>query len=250
MKIRLFLVILFFLSILSTNIQAKSFHVNFNSYTIKEDSLWGKFKSLIGVDIIFSTVELAVKVIDSTTGTPVDGAAVMVGDRVGEPFAGKIVYTNYNGEAVFLASEIGGLNNFPVSIFAQGYTYYTVFDITPGELVVYVEPINDQYDRALLRGKFSGYPQISQDNRIDAGIFIPMPTLQTLIRGDFSSFIGPPDTIDIYGEREIPGNIVAPKQKEYYGIIPLKLDKPYYKMYAKNNQTVSFLANSLSAPFK
>jgi hypothetical protein len=75
--------------------------------------------------------------------------------------------------------------------------------------------INDS-KKVKVKGALEKFHKIkNNDGVFDFGLFLPFLSLDRIFSLDPSVFLSPTVTVNIFGDREIPGNIFIPKQREY-----------------------------------
>lgn len=175
--------------------------------------------------------DLTVKVTDAATGEALGGVAVMVGTRIGEPFAENLVRTDDQGLAAFTHESLRGGMKFPITAGKSGYTLLSLFE-SPGNVVeLALQKLPTERGFGFMQGKLTGFPTGFDGGTLELGLFLPATRPEGLLNFDLNLFISSYKTkIDIYGEREVPGNIVLPPQQKRYGFIPVSLSKPEFIM--------------------
>jgi hypothetical protein len=217
-------------------LQAKTWQTN------RTENFWAKFWNLLQGKAPQEASDLQVKVFD-TKGTPLKGASVLVGSKKGSPFEFNQKLTNEKGEATFSDEKIRSGEAIPVTISLNGYTTVSFLNNTQNTLEVKIQKFQNERDFGFLSGKVTGFPSGIGSGILEMGIFIPAFQPQTLINFDPQQFVSSYKVkIDVFGEREVPGNIVLPTQKKRYGIIPISLSKPEFQMPLSKGLSAQMLA--------
>ncbi|MGZ3695792.1 MAG: hypothetical protein ACXWQO_16955 [Bdellovibrionota bacterium] len=175
--------------------------------------------------------DLTVKVTDAATGQPLAGTAVMVGTKNGDPFAENILRTDDQGNAIFTNEALRNGNHFPITAGKAGYTLLTLFQNANNVVEIALQPIPAEKDFSFLQGKVTGFPPGFGSGSLELGLFLPATRPEGLLNFDLSLFVSPYKVkVDIYGQRDVPGNVVMPDQHKWWGLIPINISKPDYIM--------------------
>ena len=174
-----------------------------------------------------TTNEGSIKVINEEL-SPLPEAEVLLGYAIGEPFEANVLVTNEFGETKPFTPWV---QRWPISIRANGYPLTTYMDLKPDNHVLSVHPLEN--DLLLVSGKIDG-PRIKNgDNIINFNL-----TFSPLSRRDILNFqirkllSSKSDTLHLpFGNKMmVPSNFSFPRQKEVYGFIAVKLNKPLYTL--------------------
>lgn len=182
----------------------------------------------VGVLSESETRALPLKVTDAR-GLPIAGAQVLIGDGLNQPFAANFITTDEQG--VFQAPA-GWTSAQVVTIGAKDFVRASYFGQKPRGQVFQLRrafvPVQQE-----LKGQGTGFEVKNNDDRVDFALMIPAVNKQQLFAFDMGMFISPQvDVISVYGQKmSIPSNVSLPKQKEKYGLFPVTLEKPVYRMY-------------------
>jgi hypothetical protein len=164
--------------------------------------------------------------IKSQSGFPVANAQLLLG-------------IEYADERFFTADENGVVQipanlwqeSMAITIGAENFIRASYLDMEPGayDLVMNELPKERNYG---VSGITKGFGSLKKDGWADFSMVAPSFDRQQLIGFELSHVISDQmDTMTIYGQDiSIPSNISFPKQKESYGIFPVTLDKPSYRM--------------------
>lgn len=169
--------------------------------------------------------------IKSLDDMPLEGAQVLIGNAMGQPFSGNFLTTDANGQIMIPREWNEAL---PLTVSAPGYvrTTYLAQDPTSVTLRLRKLPTALQFE---VRGGTQGLPVSNKDGYVDFGLIMPAFTKLDLLSFDMNSVISPlSDRIKVVGGQElnIPANVSLPKQTEKYNfLIDVTLNKPTYRIY-------------------
>lgn len=173
--------------------------------------------------------DLTVKVSDPS-GKPLTGVDVLVGTKVGEPFAANQAYTGSDGVARFTNPAIPG-NALTITASFAGYGTFSLANNTENSVEIVLAPNPREDDHAFLEGRVNGFPPGYNRRTLEMGFFVPAFKPESLMNFDPQQIVSSYQVeIDVYGKRMVPGNIVLPPQDKSYGIIPIHLEKPGFIM--------------------
>ena len=189
-----------------------------------------------------------IQVLNSLTTLPLAQTYVSVSENQEDPKNHLFTYTDENGYASF---EVISENLLDITAAKQGFGAYSLFAIGEADLTFFLEPLDVKVQTVQLSGQFTGWPKIvNGDDKVDLGLIIPFIKLSQLLDFNFGSLLGPPTKGKAYGDRDIPGNLVLPKQKEYYyKIVPVEFEHPVYTLNLEKNATHNLLAIMGHVPF-
>jgi hypothetical protein len=176
--------------------------------------------------------DLVVTVTD-TDGNPLTGATVLAGDGEGTPFSGNKLRTDAHGNAAFTSPALRG----PVTVTAMldGYTTTSLIGNQNNVVNIALQKNPDEHAYGFLRGKLNGIPRLGGGS-LELGFFIPASRPETLLNFDIASFVSSYNVkVNVFGERDIPGNVVLPTQTKYYTVIPISISKPDFVMPVANS---------------
>lgn len=209
---------------LNSGIQITSEHKS------SSQKFWANLQSALrGQKINAAVGDLNILVKDND-GIPVAGATVLVGSAEGQPFAGNMAQTDTSGAVSFTNGALQG-QALPITASLPGYTTVSLFNNSDNSVAITLVKNPDARDYGFMRGRLSGFPAGYGWDKIEAGIFIPATGMDAFVNFDIQNFISSYIVkMDIYGQRDIPGNLVMPKQKKFWGFIPIDLNKPDFVM--------------------
>jgi hypothetical protein len=181
-------------------------------------------------------------------GKPVANAQVLIGTSVGQPFADN--YLTTDGSGVFVAPD-AWKDSQMVTIVAPHYVTATYMEQTPHGQNFQLHSTSDAATFEV-KGQGTGFQPKDGDNIVDFAVMAPLMSRQALLSFDLSMLISPKmDQISVYGQdMQIPSNISLPRQKEYYGIFPVTLEKPTFRMYFPSLGTHRVMTVRGQFPFK
>ncbi|MDZ4678467.1 MAG: Ig-like domain-containing protein [Oligoflexia bacterium] len=199
-----------------------------------------------------SSPALLVKVIDQK-GQAVTGAVVQVGKAPNSPFAQNTAITNSQGIASFNASSINGeITDTPITIVKTGYPKITYFNQSGIEFKLQLPPPSLQ-KQAELSGDFVGWDAliVNFSDIATFGLFLPFLNADKLFAFQMSDLISTQvDKFSVLGKDVfVPSNLIFPKQRHSYGIIPITLNKPIFRLPMSVPATYSFQAVAGQFPF-
>ncbi len=215
-------------------------------HTIRSHSNFGdKVKQFFGLP---TKKRVNIQVLNSLTTLPLSETYVSLSENQGNPKNHLSTYTDENGNASF---EVISENLLDITAAKQGFGAYSLFAVGDADLIFFLEPLVQDIQTVQLSGQFTGWPKIiNGDDKVDLGLIIPFIKLSQLLDFNFGSLLGPPTKGIAYGERDIPGNLVLPKQKEYYyKVLPVEFEHPIYTLNLEKNKTHNLLALMGQIPF-
>lgn len=175
--------------------------------------------------------DITVKVTDAASGEPLAGAAVMVGEKIGDPFAENLVRTDAEGLATFSHESLRGEQRFPITAGMAGFTLLTLTQSTGNQVEMALQKIQTEKDYGFMQGRLTGFPPGADGGTLELGLFVPATRPEGLLNFDLGLFVSSYKVkIDVYGEREVPGNAVLPPQSKRWGLVPLNFNKPEFIM--------------------
>lgn len=194
------------------------------------DTFWSSFWDQLSGKQKIST-DLRVTVLHAETGAPVKNAQVLVGSKKGIPFANNFISTDESGVALFQDASLREGNTFPLTIAKSGFTTVSIMQSKSGEIEVRLQELASEQDFAFLQGKVTGFPTGISSDRLELGMFLPAFRPESMLNFDPRQFITSFKVkINLYGERDIPGNLVLPPQSKRYGLLPISVSKPEFIM--------------------
>jgi hypothetical protein len=217
--------------------------VGFSACSEKDKDDPKKESDLVGLGVIARDMSRSIQVTD-LKGRPIAGAEVLIGLGVNQPFADNFVTTDVNG--VFVAPSDWNSAQ-PITISAKGFIRTTYFgQVARGQaLKMKPQPLATPYE---LTGVATGFNIKNSDKNMDFALMIPGIRKEELLAFNIDMFVSPKtDEVTVYGQMiQLPSNTSIPKQKENYGIFPVTLEKPLYRMYFQETglQRVSAILGS------
>jgi hypothetical protein len=122
---------------------------------------------------------------------------------------------------------------FEVRIPHQDYVSVQVHGVEPGRLRVELRPLRQSPNEASAEGLLEGWQPFQRDS-VTAGAVFRSLSSGDLVWLDPSLFISPwKDEIDVLGPRQVPSNLVLPRQTVDLPLGSLELNKPRYRLPLK-----------------
>ncbi|MEY4616186.1 MAG: hypothetical protein RJB66_1146 [Pseudomonadota bacterium] len=161
-------------------------------------------------------------------GDPLEGAQILFGNRLGQPFINNLIETNRSGHA-----PIPKEWNAPIAVTVNypGHMRVTYLNVAPGPLNFKLRPL-EKNQRIEVSGTTTGFGTLKSNNIADFGLVINSLTKRDLFSFSLDKIISTDmDTLEIAGQSaEVPSNITFPRQKESY-FIPVVIEKERYRIY-------------------
>lgn len=196
-----------------------------------EKYFWSSFWDILAGKRRVPSGGLSVKVTDAASGAPLKGAAVMIGWKNGDPFPGNTAVTDADGNATFNSPRSRAEEALPVTVAKSGYSTFTLMGMEENTLELSLQPIPGERDFGFMQGKLTGFPPGYDGGTLELGLFLPGFRPESLVNFDPNLFVSAYQVkIDLYGQRDVPGNVVLPTQSKRWGLIPISLSKPEYIM--------------------
>lgn len=175
------------------------------------------------LDALKTEIQLSIK---GPEGYAIPGAQVLVGMDFSED---KFFTADENGVVVIpdtLWSEAT-----IITVDAPDFVRASFIGFEPGsrEIQLNKKAVSRNFG---VKGITTGFGKLKKDKWADFSMVAPIFSKKHLIGFDLSYVISNQmDKMSVYGQEiSIPSNISFPKQKENYGIFPVTLNKPSYKM--------------------
>lgn len=186
------------------------------------------------------------RVVDMT-GQAVAGAQVLIGNALNEPFAANFVTTTKDGSFQAPAEWADAET---VTIGASGYVRASYVGQLPAGQTFVLRP-SAKEKKYELKGQGTGFKVVDKDDKIDFALFLPVLKKNDLFAFDMNKVISPQmDEIVVYGQKmQMPSNISLPKQKENYGIFPVTMEKPIFRVYLEDLGPTKIIAARGQFPF-
>ncbi len=187
---------------------------------------------------------LIVSVVDEAGG--IQGATVWVENRDGVLLAKGT--TGADGR--FFAEEVNRdvlEQGTAVTAFAEGFAPVSfVENISNRVRIELPRNLPDTYP--IIDGQITGFDPDDGSAYAKVGIVAKALGVADLGQLDSSAFVSPiNDKISVYGERDIPSNIVLPDQWFTVGIVPIHVSKPNYRLPVAPGSSNRYLALSGNA---
>ncbi len=158
---------------------------------------------------------------------PINGAQILIGKALNDPFQANYLKANASG---ILPLPVAWTTAEHVTVDAVGYIRQTYLDQSPHGLLFKMKKLVSE-NNFEVNGLTQGHVIKDKDDILDFGLVLSPLSKEDLITFDISKMISPlSDTISVAGNKvEVPGNVTIPKQKENY-IISLTIEKPKYRI--------------------
>ena len=181
----------------------------------------------------------SMRVIDDG-GTAIAGAQIHIGNSVTTSDSNGVfqVPANWNQEL-------------PVTIIKDGFIKTSYLKQLPEGQTFEVHRKKTTVTQTV-KGSISGFGNLPNDGFIDFGLAITSLDNTGALNFDITQLISEQyDTISVMGQQlDIPTNIFVPKQKESYGLIPLTVEKAFYRLFYDFTGTYKVQANLGKFDFK
>ncbi|MBI2027194.1 MAG: hypothetical protein HYS98_05270 [Deltaproteobacteria bacterium] len=185
-----------------------------------------------------SVLEISVQVRNALTNEVIPGAYVLL-HRDNQIFKELSGYANDQG---IFSAWVKEAQKFDITILKKNFSLYSILDARPARTTIYLEPrYREVADSIELKGQFYGWPVMTDDDGIiDAGIIVPFISLGDLLDFEFERLFMPP-TKGKDG-RDIPGNIVFPKQSDTKWGYPVTIDHSEFTLQLEKNKKTNLVS--------
>src|SRR3990167_1965921 len=181
-------------------------------------------------------------------GNPLEDSLVMVGNAPGTPFEHNVDYTDQDGVVIFTDDLLKP--PYTVTAYKEGFNAYTIYDMDVDEVEIKLTPLAGRNAYVEIYGELTGWQQmVNGDDIFSAAFVTPLLFFDEVVNFNLSTLLGPDCKMDLYGERDVPCNIIIPEQVESYIWVPVSLYKPNYSLRIKKDRDQDFLALSGDIPF-
>jgi hypothetical protein len=117
-----------------------------------------------------------------------------------------------------------------ITAFATGYGAVSFLQNKSHRVALEVSPRLQEIS-STIEGTVSGFQESEEDGKGMIGLVAKTFDFSDLVELDVNSFLSPlTDTIDIFGAREVPSNLVFPDQTFSFLFIPIHLNKPTFRL--------------------
>ncbi|HRO67611.1 MAG TPA: hypothetical protein PL182_08610, partial [Pseudobdellovibrionaceae bacterium] len=178
---------------------------------------------------------------------PLAGAKILIGNALNDPFSGNFLTANQQGQVMAPDAWTEAL---PVTVQANGHVRLTHFMRAPGGATFRLKA-NSLPPKIEISGVTTGHTLKDNDGQIDFGLVISALTRNDILAFDLTKVISSQmDSISVIGQKlDLPSNVALPRQRESY-ILPIRLEKPSYRLsFAKEGVQRVFAAQG-RFPFK
>jgi len=193
---------------------------------------WAAWGESLGFDL--STItdkpqDLTVVISDDLTQAPLDDAEIIVADTLGDP-AGRLVGRSDNAGAASFPLEAPKKPR-TLTVSKKGYTVFSLIGFQTPYVSVSLKPLPPEEKPILGKGTLGPWTIDHGKNIASIGMAFPNLTPLGLLFFDQNSILSPTfDTIDAAGPREIPSNLVLPKQVLQYLFFNITVNKPEFHL--------------------
>ncbi|MCC7441732.1 MAG: hypothetical protein IT285_08865 [Bdellovibrionales bacterium] len=112
----------------------------------------------------------------------------------------------------------------------EGYTAVTVVGVRTGRLTIQLRALGEGASPAVVRGQLGGWKAPAFGSVSAGAVFRPV-SASNLLHFRQADFISPlKDSVDILGPREIPSNVVMPRQTVYTPMGPVSVNKETWRL--------------------
>jgi hypothetical protein len=189
--------------------------------------------------------------ITDVKGHPIVGAQVLIGEAEGLPFEENVLISDYDGRVPLPQNW---LSEQPVTIDAPGFVRATYLDLAPQVRTLKVRRRTGSKASAKrfeLKGTATGFGKLKNDGIFDVSLVIQAVPRSELANISLQTMISPEtDHISVMGQgTDIPSNVTIPDQTESY-IIPLRFNKPSYRLYLPVGGSWNVATMHAQVPFK
>lgn len=162
---------------------------------------------------------LTVTIRDARSGSPMQGAFVMVGTAKNVPFVGNTALTGASGTVTFNNAALQRTEM--VTAGKQDFAYYTALNNGLGALTLDLSPALAESvvygEKARVTGAVNSIATRDNDDSLDVALVMPALPLDQLLLGGKVLYEVPPDVADLAGTLvPMPGNVYLPLQTEYF----------------------------------
>lgn len=120
--------------------------------------------------------------------------------------------------------------------------------ITAGMLLL--APAQSQ-DLVKVSGTVSGFTGIKSDDMVDGALVIPTLSADDLFQFNIDQFMGPSEKMTVGGlfSADVPSNFYFPKQREWWGIVPVNFGKEQFSIMASKGDKRELVSAWFKLPF-
>lgn len=118
-----------------------------------------------------------------------------------------------------------------ITVSKEGYAATTLIGVKAKDISVYLKPIPVSTKTLMASGNVGGWKPNPSDSPVYLGLVFKALSIFDLLHFEISSVVSPEkDTIDIWGDRQIPSNIVLPEQDIPIFIGSAHVNKTHYRL--------------------
>lgn len=178
---------------------------------------------------------------------PVAGASVQVVSTDSTKPAEPPLTSDANGFVNIPDAASGSLS---LNIAAQGYitTSFLNLENRNGSVQLHRQDSRQAFE---IKGEAVNFQNIKKDGKVDFGLVYPALSRRDLLQFDVSSVVSTEtDQIKVITQTvNVPSNLTLPDQQESY-VLPVRLNKPVYRMYVQHPGTYRMMATHGQFPLK
>lgn len=165
----------------------------------------------------------AISVVDEDTMAPIADATITVVDSLGAKM---------------------------ITVTKSGYSTITLVGVKNTNVKIFLKPLpaEDAKD-ILLKGTMGEWRIPDESDDIHAGLIFPALNPYFLLDFDTSYFLSPlKDTINVFGPRKLPSNVVLPEQRVAVLFTTIELNKPLYRLPVRPSRPIYLASAKMSMP--
>lgn len=116
--------------------------------------------------------------------------------------------------------------------------------------LIWAAPAHSE-DLIKVNGVVSGFTGIKSDDIVDGALVIPTLSADDLFQFNVDQFMGPGENMTVGGlfSAEVPSNMYFPKQKEWWGIIPVGFGKEQFSLMVAKGDKREIVSAWFKLPF-
>ncbi|OFZ83085.1 MAG: hypothetical protein A2583_12770 [Bdellovibrionales bacterium RIFOXYD1_FULL_53_11] len=171
-----------------------------------------------------------VVVFDELGGVPLAGADVLVGTSL-DPSDATAVTGRADAAGRFVARGWGRGRIYVALAAKKGYERVSVSGVRGSSITIFLRKLAAEERLVLGTGVSGGWADATSNKMVRAGLVFKSLGAMDLLSFRVESLISPlKDKIDVFGEREVPSNLVLPEQEVVVFPVTISLDKPSYRL--------------------
>ena len=178
--------------------------------------------------------EIVITVVDAASGKTLPDAAISLADSLEDSLHHPLFQSKSDAQGEWHLKSV----HVPqvVTISKQGYETLSLVGVGSRTIHVSLKPITSLFS-VIASGTMTGWGGSQDSSMIHGGLVLRTLSATDLLHFDVQSIISPlSDTIDIFGDRRVPSNLVLPTQDVFVLFGSVHLDKPQYRLPLFSNQ--------------